>query len=221
MNKKQSSMLRTKEKPVDFILVVTVLIMLSLGLVMVLSASSPWALAESGKSYSYVKTQGFSAVLGLILMYIISKIDYKKYKNLDKVAYIASILILIAVLVPGLGKDAKGAVRWINLKFITFQPSEVAKVGIVIFYASYLTKNREDMGKLWGGFIRPILFLVPVLAILIFIQSHLSASILIILIVAIMMLMAGSKLRYFITFRRYRCSTEEQACSTYLQNILI
>jgi len=61
--KKKSSMVRTKEKPVDFILVVTVLIMLSLGIIMVLSASSPSALAESGKSYKYVQTQGFSAIV--------------------------------------------------------------------------------------------------------------------------------------------------------------
>ena len=102
MTKAKSTKLKTKEKPVDFVLVITVLIMLALGVVMVLSASSPSALAESGTSYSYVKTQGFSAIVGLILMFIISKIDYKVYKNLDKVAYVGSILILAAVLIPGL-----------------------------------------------------------------------------------------------------------------------
>ncbi len=192
--------IRTKEKPVDFVLVVTVLIMLSLGIVMVLSASSPSALAESGKSYKYVKTQGFSAGLGIVLMIVISRIDYKKYNKLYKIAYIASVLVLLAVLVPGLGKDAKGAVRWIDLKFISFQPSEVAKIGIVIFYAGYLTRNRENIGTFVGGFLKPILFLLPILGILIGVQSHLSASVLIILIVSIMMLMAGSRLRYFITF---------------------
>lgn len=191
---------KTKEKPVDFILVVTVLIMLSLGIVMVLSASSPSALAESGKSYTYVKTQGASAILGLILMYFISKIDYKKYKNLDKVAYIVSVLILAAVLVPGLGKASKGALRWIDLKFTTFQPSEAAKIGLVVFYAAYLVKHRDKLNTFLDGFVKPLLFLVPVVAILLFIQSHLSATILIVLIVAIMMIMAGSKLRYFITF---------------------
>lgn len=189
-----------REKPIDFILIVTVLIMLGLGIVMVLSASSPSALAANGKSYTYVKTQGFSAILGLILMAIISKIDYKKYKHLDKVAYIVSIALLLAVLVPNLGREAKGAVRWLNLKFTSFQPSEVAKVGLVIFYATYLSKNRDKLGSLWDGFIKPILFLVPVIAILIGVQSHLSASVLIILIISIMMIMAGTKLRYFITF---------------------
>lgn len=191
---------RTKEKPVDFILIVTVLIMLSLGIVMVLSASSPSALAMNGKSYTFVKTQATSAVLGLILMFIISKIDYKKYKYLDKVAYVISIILLAAVLVPAFARDAKGAVRWLDLKFISFQPSEVAKIGLVIFYASYLTKNREKLGTLLDGFIKPILYLIPILAILIGVQSHLSASILIVLVVSVMMIMAGSKIRYFVTF---------------------
>lgn len=102
MAKTKSKTLRTKEKPVDFILVITVLIMLSLGVVMVLSASSPSALAESGKSYTYVKTQGLCAIVGLILMFIISKIDYKKYKHFYKIAYVGSAALLLAVMIPGL-----------------------------------------------------------------------------------------------------------------------
>lgn len=201
MTKTKSNELRTKEKNVDFILVVTVLIMLSLGVVMVLSASSPSALSESGNSYEYVKTQAFSAGLGLLLMYIISKIDYRIYKKFGNLAYLGAIGILALVLVPGLGHSSGGAVRWIKFgSSLTFQPSEAAKIALVVFYATYLTKHRDEIGKLWEGFLRPLMFLAPILAILIFIQSHLSASILIILIVAVMMLMAGSKLKYFITF---------------------
>lgn len=221
MAKAKSNELRTKEKPVDFILVVTVLIMLSLGIVMVLSASSPSAISESGKPYAYVKTQAISAVLGLVLMYIISKIDYKKYKKFGKIAYIGSVIILLLVLVPGLGKSSKGALRWIKLgTSMTFQPSEFAKVALVIFYASYLTNHREELGKFGAGFIKPILYLLPILGILIGVQSHLSASVLIILIVAVMMLMAGSKLRYFITFGSIRSCSEEEDYYIYLLNIL-
>ena len=189
-----------KGKQIDFILVATVLIMLSLGIVMVLSASSPSSLAESGDAYSYVKTQGVSAIIGLILMLIISKIDYKKYKKFYKIAYFGTLIILLGVLVPGLRYESNGAARWINLKLTTFQPSEVAKVALVIFYAAYLSNNREKLGEFWEGFIKPLLYLIPVLAILIFIQSHLSASVLIALIVVVMMIIAGSKLKYFLIF---------------------
>lgn len=133
-------------------------------------------------------------------MVIISKIDYRVYKKVDKVAYFGAVVLLAAVAIPGLGWSAGGATRWLNLGFTTIQPSEIAKIALVIFYATYLTNNREKLGSLWDGFIKPLLFLVPVLAILIFVQSHLSASILIILLVTLMMIMAGSKLRYFITF---------------------
>ena len=93
-----------------------------------------------------------------------------------------------------------GAKRWINLGFISFQPSEVAKIGLIIFYASLLTKNKERIGEMWGGFFYPLMFLLPVIAILVGVQNHLSATILIIMIVSIMMLMAGSRLRYFLSF---------------------
>lgn len=136
---------------------------------------------------------------GLVLMAIISKIDYKIYKKFDKVAYFGSIMILAAVAIPGLGWSSGGATRWINLKFTTFQPSEVAKIALVIFYATYLTNNRDELQSLKKGFIKPFLFLIPIIAILILVQSHLSATILIVLIVAIMMIMAGSKIRYFVT----------------------
>ena len=133
-------------------------------------------------------------------MAIISKIDYKIYKKFDKVAYFGAIILLAAVAIPGLGYSSYGATRWINLKFTTFQPSEVAKVALVVFYATYLTNNRDKLGNLWEGFFRPVLFLGPILAILLGLQSHLSASVLIILVISVMMIMAGSKLKYFLTF---------------------
>ncbi len=74
---------------------------------MVLSASSPSALATTGSSYTYVKKQVFSALIGLIAMLAISKIDYKKYAKLYKIAYAGSIVVLLLVLVPGLRKNCK------------------------------------------------------------------------------------------------------------------
>ena len=187
------------EKQFDFILFVTVLLMLSLGIIMVLSASAPSSLAESGNSYEYVKTQGVSAVVGVVLMLVISKIDYRVYGKFYKILYGASFIALLAVLIPGLGYSANGATRWLNLGFTTIQPSELVKVALIIFYATYLTKHKDELKKLWGGFLKPLLIVVPLILILVLVQNHLSASLVIILIVSIMMLMAGTKLRYFLT----------------------
>ena len=80
-------------------------------------------------------------------MYIISRFDYRKYKNLYKIAYIGSVVLL--ALVPIIGTEVNGAKRWIDLKFTQFQPSEIAKIGLIVFYAAYLTKNRKQL-KLHG-----------------------------------------------------------------------
>lgn len=186
------------KKPLDFPLLIIVLIMLSLGIVMVLSASSPTSLSETGSSYTYVKTQIISAIMGLIGMYIVSKIDYRIYKGLYKIIYIGVVILLAAVGV--IGKEVGGAKRWIDLGFISFQPSELAKIGLIIFYAELLTRNKNRLDKMWGGFFYPFLFLLPIVGILIGVQNHLSATLLIIMIIAIMMIMAGTRLKYFLTF---------------------
>ena len=81
------------DKPFDFVLFITVLILLSMGIIMVLSASSPQALAESGNSYSYVTRQAIFAVIGIVLMVIISKIDYRIYSKFSTIGYIGSVII--------------------------------------------------------------------------------------------------------------------------------
>ena len=184
--------------PIDFILLIDVLLMLSIGLVMVMSASSPTSLSEYGNSYTYVKTQAISAIGGLFLMLVVSRLDYRIYKKFYKIIYIGVLILLASVAV--IGKSVGGAKRWIDLGFISFQPSEAATIGLIIFYAALLTNNRDRLKKLWGGFFYPIAFLLPVIAILIGIQNHLSATVLIVMIVAVMMLMAGSRLRYFLSF---------------------
>lgn len=185
------------EKPFDFILFVTVLILLAMGIVMVLSASSPQALAESGNSYAYVSRQAVFAVLGIGLMLFISKVDYHRYEGFARILYFGSIIAL--ALVPLLGSSAKGATRWLEIGPIRFQPSEVAKIALIIFYASWLTQNKDKLKELGNGFIKPFLLLVPIAIILVIFQDHLSVTIIIILVISIMMLMAGSKMRYFVT----------------------
>lgn len=190
---------KNNQKPFDFILCITVFLLLALGIIMVLSASAPSSLSEWGNSYYYVIRQGVFALIGIVLMFIISKIDYRIYKKFYKLAYIVSIIALALVVVPGIGVEVNGAKRWINLGFGRFQPSEIAKIGLIVFYAGYLSEHRTELNSFLEGFVKPFVYLIPPIAILFFIQDHLSASIIIILITAIMMLMAGSRLKYFLT----------------------
>lgn len=198
MQKNSVKQISKPDKQVDFTLCITVFLLLALGIVMVLSASAPTALSESGNSYAYVTTQALSAVLGTILMIIISKIDYRIYKKMYKLIYIVCFILLAAV--PLIGTEVNGAKRWINLGFTTFQPSEIVKLGLIVFFASFLTDNKDKLKNIWNGFFLPILLLVPMLIILIIFQDHLSVCIVIVGVVSVMMLMAGSKLSHFLTF---------------------
>lgn len=198
-NKKVRKFSKFANNQMDFILLITVILLLSLGLIMVLSASSPTSLSETGDdSYVYFKKQATFAVIGVAAMLFISKIDYRFWKKFYKIAYIASIILLLMVLIPGIGRSAGGARRWINLG-IQFQPSELAKIGLIIFYASYLTDHKDELKDFKKGFVKPLLYLIPVVLILILVQDHLSATIIIVLVVGIMMLMAGVRPKYFAT----------------------
>ena len=181
--------------PVDFTLVITVLILLSMGLIMVLSASSPTSLQESGNSYEYFFKQSIFAIMGLVGMFFVSKIDYRIYQRFYKQAYWASILLLLAVLLFGVVRG--GAKRWINLGFTTFQPSEIVKILMIIFYAGILVKNRNELGKFWMGLVKHLLYLVPIIGLLL-LEPHVSTSIVIIITCCIIMIMAGCKFWQFL-----------------------
>ena len=189
----------TSQKPFDFALCIVIFLLLSLGIVMVLSASAPSSLSTYGNSYEFVIKQSIFAIIGITLMFFISKIDYRIYKRFYKIAYIASIIALASVVIPGIGVNVKGATRWIDLGFGSFQPSELAKIGLIVFYAGYLTEHKNDLGFFWKGCIKSFCYLIPPIAILFFLQDHLSASVVIVAIVSIMMIMGGTKLRHFLT----------------------
>ena len=180
--------------PVDFTLVITVLLLLSLGLIMILSASSPTSLQKYGNSYEYFLKQLFFAGLGLGGMYFVSKIDYRIYQKFYKQAWWISAGLLLAVLL--IGSEAKGAKRWINLGFTTFQPSEIVKFLMIVFYAGILVKNRNELGKFWNGLIKHLLYLVPIIGLLI-LEPHLSTSIVIIITCCVIIITAGCKFWQF------------------------
>ena len=164
---------------------------------MILSASAPSALSTTGNSYTFVIKQFAFAIIGLILMFVISKIDYRFYKKYYWPIYFGSWLVLLLVLVPTLGVSVKGATRWVNLGFTQFQPSELTKIGMIIFYAGYLADHKAKLTDFWKGFIKPLCFIIPPIAILFLVQNHLSVSLIIIIISITMMVMAGCRIQHF------------------------
>ena len=182
--------------PIDFTLLITIILLIGIGLVMVLSASSPSALAITGDSYKYFNKQLLFAVLGVIAMMAISKIDYRFYQKFYKQAWWISAALLVAVKL--IGKTVNGAQRWIYItETLSFQPSEIVKFLVIIFYAGILVKNRDDLPYFWKGLVKHICMVAPLIALLI-LEPHFSASIVIVGIVCIMMIVAGCKFSQFI-----------------------
>ena len=194
--KKVKSFSSFLKNPIDFTLLITILLLLSLGLIMVLSASSPSALSESGNSYSYFYKQAIFAGAGLFMMWVISNIDYRFYQKYYKLAYFIAFLSLLAV--PFIGTTVNGAKRWIYLTdSLSIQPSEIVKLLMIIFYASLLVKNRDELDKYFKGFVKHLMILAPIIGLLL-IEPHFSASMVIIGIVSIMMIVAGCKFWHFL-----------------------
>ena len=182
----------------DYIILIVVLIILACGLIMVLSASSPASLSESGDSYKYFKRQSMFAILGLVTMYFVSKIDYRIYKKFIWLIYIG-VLVLNALTIF-IGEEEGGAIRWLVIAGINFQPSELAKIGLIIFFASILTdiKKSGNIKKFFKGFCIPMILLVPFIGVILGGQNHFSATFLICAVTCIQMFIAGVLLRHFI-----------------------
>ena len=182
---------------VDYVIVIVVTLLVSLGLIMVLSASSATALSESGDSYRYFKRQLEAVIIGIILLVIVSKIDYKIYRRLKWLGY--GIIVVLLFAVGFIGMSSGGATRWINIAGYNFQPSEVAKVILIVFYASLLTDLIEQgkIKNLFKGCIYPLIFLVPIIIAVFGLQNHMSATLVICMVAVIQMLIAGVRFRHF------------------------
>lgn len=194
--RKEKSFSSFLNNPFDFTILITILLLLSIGLIMVLSASSPSALAKSGDSYSYFSKQLLFAILGIIAMLFISKIDYRFYQKFYKHAWWLSLLLLVLVLF--IGRTVNGAKRWIFVtETLSIQPSELVKLLMIVFYAGILMKNRDELGLYGKGFVKHICLLAPIIGLLL-LEPHFSSSVVIIGICSIMMIMAGCKFWHFV-----------------------
>lgn len=183
----------------DYPLLVITLILLLFGLIMLLSASTPSSLAESGDSYSIFKKQAAFAIVGVVIATGVSFFNYRiiESKIIQKILYGMCFILTLSVL--AMGASSGGATRWITIPgLFTFQPSEIVKIAIILFYAGYLPtlkdKVRNANGfirKYWAGFIWPIILIGALLVSILVIQNHLSVCILIFFIVGAQMLVSG------------------------------
>lgn len=185
---------KSKAGPIDSVFLLLVLILVAFGLVMVFSASYATANYRYGDSLHYIKRQAIFAVIGIVAMLIISKVPYYIYHRLAKPIYWIG-LGLITIVWP---LNSFGAGRFISIGGQQFQPSELMKVAIIVLFAALIVQNHNKMNTLKFGVLPFLMALFPVIVVLVALQHHLSATIIISTIGIAMMFVGGSRMRYFL-----------------------
>lgn len=183
--------MRLKKGPPDFILFLTTLALLGVGLVMVFSSSAVTADVEYHDSYYFFKKQLQWAFLGLAAMLVIMKINYQKLKKLAIPALVIAVVSLILIHTP-LGFGAKGSTRWLGIAGYGFSPSELAKLCMALFLAKSLESKLDEIKSFKQG-ILPILAILLVICGLVLAQPDLGTSFVIAGTGFFMLLVAGAR----------------------------
>ncbi|HOB12163.1 MAG TPA: putative lipid II flippase FtsW [Syntrophomonadaceae bacterium] len=183
--------MRLRKGPPDFILFITTLLLVGIGLVMVFSSSAVTSNIWYDDAYFYFKRQLIWALIGIVCMLVVMKLNYLRIKDMAIPLMIVALLCLILVVTP-LGIEAKGATRSLGVGFLRFSPSELAKIAMVMFLAKVMEVNLDSMRSFVKGII-PYLILIALVCGLIMLQPDLGTAFAIAGTAFFMMLAAGAR----------------------------
>lgn len=178
----------TKGGKPDLILFVAVIVLVSLGLIMVFSASSVMGLTDAGNPYYYVQRQTILAVVGLIVLFVLMKVDYHVFKVLALPGLVVSLALLVLVLFIGTGSG--NVHRWIRIAGFNLQPSELAKLVMVNYVAVYLANKRERARKFFSGLL-PILAITAIQFVLITLEPDFGTAVALVFSVLVVLFAGG------------------------------
>ena len=183
------------QKPMDLPFLVLVLALVAFGLVMLFSASYAVALYRRGDPYAYIRPQLLYAALGLAAMWLASRVDYHLYHKLAwPVLGVSLVLLTVVLFMP----EYNGCKRWLVIPGVgTLQPSEIAKFAVVLAFAHIISLNASRMGSFAVG-VLPFGLVLGAVAVLMLLEPHLSGTLLILGIGAVLMFVGGTALRWFI-----------------------
>nr|WP_176470499.1 putative lipid II flippase FtsW [Pseudomonas savastanoi] len=152
----------------DFPMLVGCLALLGLGLVMITSASSEVAAVQSGNTLYMMTRHLVYLLIGLGACGVTMMIPVATWQRLGWMMLLGAfgLLLLVLVLVPGIGREVNGSMRWIGFGAFNVQPSEIAKVFVVIFLAGYLIRQQQEVRESWMGFFKPFIVLLPMAGLL-------------------------------------------------------
>ena len=186
--------------PMDLPFCLLVLLLTAIGLIMLLSASFPSAYYETANhdpTYYFIR-QGVFAILGITVMLGVSKLNYQRFRGVSKILLYLAIFLLALVTIPGIGIIRNHARRWLGVgELFTFQPSEIAKLAVILYFADDISRKRDKMRTFKYG-IWPYMRVMMLIAVLMLLEPHLSGTVLILGTGAVMMLVGGIHLGWVI-----------------------
>lgn len=182
-----------KKYQFDHTLQIIIFLLIIVGLVLLSSISAYNGKIKFQDSYYYLKKQGFATALGLVGMFVTARIDYHKWIPFAIPGYLMAVVLSVAVML--IGDEYNGSKRWLSLGPISFQPSEFAKVALILFLAYIVNKNAKNMGK-WKTLIKTMLPVLPIVALVG--ASNLSTAIIILGIAAVLIFVASPNYAQFI-----------------------
>ena len=189
---------KSKQKSqTDYLLLFTTFILLGIGLTMLFSASAAFAYINRGDLYFYLKRQLVWLALGILFLWLAAKFNYRKYELLYKPLLFLTLLFLCLVFVPGIGKEARGVHRSIGVGFISFTPSEIAKLGIVIYLACSLEKKKNKIESYINGSL-PYFIIMGVISILVVMEPDLGSALIIAMIAFILLYAGGARVSHLV-----------------------
>ncbi len=149
-------------KKVDWLLVLSIILLSVFGLIMIYSASYIWSEYKFNSPYKFVRNQAIFFIIGLIIMFFISKVSYTYYYKYSKQILMLCIILLILVLIPGIGTVRNGSRSWFGIGSFGIQPSEFTKLGLIIFTSKYVTTHKKLLpAMLMTLFVFAIIMLQP------------------------------------------------------------
>lgn len=188
--KEKKISLKSQKKRVDLPLLISILILVSFGLIILYDASVIQALRDFNDSFYYIRAQLIWTLLGLLSMIVFTKFDYKKFKLYSVPLILFSFLLLLTVFIPGLGVSGGGAHRWLKIGPVTIQPAEIIKLTAVIYLAAVFEK---------GARLLPFLTLVlPVTIVTAVLQRDLGSTIVFVATAILIYFASGGSIWHFL-----------------------
>ncbi len=179
----------------DRVLIVSVLLLVALGVVMVYSTSFVVALERYGDKYHFVKKHILYTLMGMGAFFVALKLPYRFYRRLAPFMFLLAVVLLLLIFVPGIGYKVGGARRWIDAGIVRFQPSEVAKLCMVVFMAYLLEKKKDRVKDFYTGFLPCVL--LPAIPIgLVMAEPDFGTSVTMAILLLVMAFIGGVRISY-------------------------